>query len=69
MVFCAYCGKETPENIKFCPFCGGSPDKLLNDDYDPRQIKRDRYANLVKSVNHISDIRTNTVLFSSSVSR
>lgn len=42
MVFCAYCGKETPENIKFCPFCGSSTDKLLNDGDDARQIKRDR---------------------------
>ena len=50
MVFCAYCGKETPENIKFCPFCGSSTDKLLNDDEDARQVKRDRYADLVKRI-------------------
>jgi zinc-ribbon domain len=51
MVFCANCGKQIPENLKFCSFCGASTTKTQNvDDDEAKKMKNDRYLDLVKRV-------------------
>ena len=57
MAFCANCGTEIAEILKFCPSCGTpanteginqgmDPDYEQLDDKDHKQVKKDRYSNL-----------------------
>jgi uncharacterized membrane protein YvbJ len=58
MVFCAICGNEVSEILKFCPSCGASTSKdesdleiesnnrQLVDDQDHKQARKERYQDL-----------------------
>lgn len=57
MVFCANCGNEISENIKFCPSCGGATsidetnaeiesDNRELDNKDLKQARKERYQDL-----------------------
>jgi predicted amidophosphoribosyltransferase len=45
MVFCANCGSEVADILKFCPTCG-APTSKEDDSQDHKQSKKDRYQDL-----------------------